>query len=31
VVENGVWQGSLNDGKWQPRKIAEEMFAGPEL
>jgi dihydropyrimidinase len=31
VVENGAWQGALSDGKWQHRKIAEEMFAGPRL
>jgi len=31
AVENGVFKGSLNDGKWQHRKIAEEMFSGPRL
>jgi dihydropyrimidinase len=31
VVENGTWKGALADGKWQHRKIAEEMFAGPRL
>ena len=27
VVENGEFKGSLNDGKWQHRKVAEEMFS----
>jgi dihydropyrimidinase len=31
VVENGRWQGSLADGKWQQRKIAPEMLVGPML
>ena len=31
VVEGGVWKGALSDGKWQHRKIAEEMFSGPRL
>jgi dihydropyrimidinase len=31
VVESGTWKGSNADGKWQHRKIAEEMFAGPQL
>ena len=31
VVENGTWQGSLADGKWQHRKIAPELLAGPML
>ena len=31
VVENGTWKGALSDGKWQHRKVAEEMFAGPKL
>ena len=31
VVENGVFKGSLNDGKWQHRKVAEEMLTGPRL
>ncbi len=31
AVENGVFKGSLDDGKWQHRKIAEEMFASPML
>jgi len=30
-VENGAWNGSLGDGRWQTRKIAEEIFAGPQL
>jgi len=25
VVENGEFKGSLNDGKWQHRKVADEM------
>jgi dihydropyrimidinase len=31
VVEAGVFKGSLDDGKWQHRKVADEMFAGPQL
>jgi dihydropyrimidinase len=31
VVENGEFKGSLSDGKWQHRKITDEMFAGPRL
>ena len=31
VVESGTWKGALSDGKWQHRKVAEEMFAGPRL
>jgi dihydropyrimidinase len=31
MVENGVFKGSLNDGQWQHRKIADEMFAQPQL
>jgi dihydropyrimidinase len=31
VVESGTWTGALSDGKWQHRKVAEEMFAGPRL
>jgi dihydropyrimidinase len=31
VVENGTFKGSLNDGKWQHRKIADEMFTGARL
>ena len=31
VVEGGVFKGSLNDGKWQHRKIGAEMFNGPQL
>jgi len=26
-----VFKGSLDDGKWQHRKVADEMFAGPQL
>jgi dihydropyrimidinase len=31
VVENGVWKGSLSDGKWQHRKVAADLLAGPML
>ncbi len=31
VVENGTFKGSLDDGKWQFRKIAEDMFTGARL
>ena len=31
MVENGVFKGSLNDGQWQHRKVADEMFAQPQL
>ena len=31
VVENGTYKGSLADGKWQHRRIAAEMLAGPTL
>jgi len=31
VVENGTWRGSLTDGKWQHRKVAPELLAGPVL
>jgi len=31
VVENGGWKGALADGKWQHRKVAEDIFAGPRL
>jgi dihydropyrimidinase len=31
VVENGEFKGSLNDGTWQHRKVADEMFTGPRL
>ena len=31
VVEAGVYKGSLNDGQWQHRKIADEMFTGARL
>jgi len=31
MVENGTFKGSLNDGKWQHRKVAEDMFTGPRL
>ena len=31
VVENGAWKGSITDGKWQHRKVAPEILAGPML
>ena len=31
VVENGVFKGSLGDGQWQHRKIADEMLTAPRL
>src|SRR5271163_3691117 len=31
MVENGEWKGSLSDGKWQHRKVAAELLAGPML
>ena len=31
VVEKGEFKGSLSDGKWQHRKIADEMFTGARL
>ena len=31
VVENGAYKGSLSDGKWQHRKVAAELLAGPML
>ena len=31
VVEGGVFKGSLSDGKWQHRKISDEMFSGARL
>ncbi|HXT80433.1 MAG TPA: amidohydrolase family protein, partial [Acetobacteraceae bacterium] len=31
VVENGAFKGSLGDGKWQHRKIADDILAGPQL
>ena len=31
VVEDGVFKGSLDDGKWQHRKVADEMFTGARL
>jgi hypothetical protein len=31
MVESDAWKGSLADGKWQHRRIAEAMFAGPML
>jgi dihydropyrimidinase len=31
VVEGGVFKGSLDDGKWQHRKVADEMFTAPRL
>jgi dihydropyrimidinase len=31
VVEQGSWRGSLTDGRWQHRKIAEDILRGPQL
>ena len=31
VVEAGVFKGSLSDGKWQHRKVADDMFTAPRL
>jgi dihydropyrimidinase len=31
VVENGAYKGSLSDGKWQHRKVAEAMLTAPRL
>ena len=31
VVEGGVYKGSLDDGKWQHRKVASDMFSGARL
>jgi len=31
VVENGQFLGSLDDGRWQHRKVASEIIAGPCL
>ncbi len=31
VVENGRFLGSLDDGRWQHRKVAREIIAGPCL
>lgn len=31
VVEAGAFNGSLSDGQWQHRKVAEEMLAAPRL
>jgi dihydropyrimidinase len=31
MVENGAWHGSVSDGRWQPRKIASDIIAGPCL
>jgi dihydropyrimidinase len=31
VVEGGVFKGSLDDGQWQHRKVAEEMLSAPRL
>jgi dihydropyrimidinase len=31
VVENGVYKGSLSDGKWQHRKVADEILTAPRL
>ena len=31
MVENGTFKGSVCDGKWQHRKVASELIAGPCL
>jgi dihydropyrimidinase len=31
VVEKGEFKGSLNDGKWQHRKMADEILSAPRL
>jgi dihydropyrimidinase len=31
VVEKGEFKGSLDDGKWQHRKVADDMFTAPRL
>jgi dihydropyrimidinase len=31
VVEGGRWLGSLDDGRWQTRRVAPEFLAGPCL
>jgi dihydropyrimidinase len=31
VVEAGAYKGTLNDGKWQHRKVAESMLSAPRL
>jgi len=31
VVENGTFKGSLEDGRWQHRKVAETILSGPRL
>jgi dihydropyrimidinase len=31
VVESGTFKGSLDDGKWQHRKISDDMFTGARL
>ena len=31
VVESGTWKGAVTDGKWQHRKVAPELLAGPML
>jgi dihydropyrimidinase len=31
VVENGEFKGSLDDGKWQHRKVADEILTAPRL
>src|SRR5271154_1138369 len=31
VVENGEFKGSLDDGRWQHRRVADEMLTAPRL
>ncbi len=31
VVENGRFLGSLDDGRWQLRRVAPELIAAPAL
>jgi dihydropyrimidinase len=31
VMENGRFLGSLDDGRWQHRKVAEEIISAPRL
>lgn len=31
VVENGTWKGAPSDGKWQHRKVSEDILARPGL
>ena len=31
MMENGVFHGSLTDGQWQHRRVADDILAGPTL